>query len=144
MRVENVLEIISEFNNTDINYLEYKSNGTRIIMKKSIEDEGIKLRNIAMEEVAGTLCGKEECIDVTSKYVCLIDTVNSSNNEPFVKINESVKKGDRLGIIKYLNVEIDLISPIDGIIQEICIDNNQLIEYGQELFKIKKDHILGK
>ncbi|MGL4107331.1 acetyl-CoA carboxylase biotin carboxyl carrier protein [Clostridium sp. LP20] len=139
MRVESVVEIINEFNSTDINYLEFKSKDTTIIMKKSTEDEGVKLRNMAMKEVAGTICKDEEYVEVTSKYVSLIEIVNPFNQEPFVNLNDNVKKGSILGIIKYLNVEIELVSPVDGVMKEICIRNNEFVEYGQELFIIKEN-----
>ncbi|WP_455810427.1 acetyl-CoA carboxylase biotin carboxyl carrier protein [Clostridium butyricum] len=51
-------------------------------------------------------------------------------------IGSKIKKGELLGIIMYLNVPIDIVSDIDGIVIDIGAKNGQIVEYGQLLYKI--------
>lgn len=58
--------------------------------------------------------------------------------EPFVKVGDQVKKGDTLCIIEAMKLMNEVVAENDGIIEAICVENGQLVEYGTELFRIKE------
>ena len=55
---------------------------------------------------------------------------------PFVEIGQQVKKGDVLCIIEAMKVMNEIPSPVDGIVQEILITNEAMVEFDQELIRI--------
>lgn len=56
--------------------------------------------------------------------------------EPFVKAGDRVKKGDVLCIVESMKMFNNIEAEYDGIIEEICVDNGQIVEFGQTLVKI--------
>lgn len=57
--------------------------------------------------------------------------------EKEIVIDSQIKKGQTLGYIEMGNIKKTIKSKIDGILKEIYVEHNEIVEYGQELFKIK-------
>ena len=74
---------------------------------------------------------------VKSPMVGTFYTKSSPTAEPFVKVGDRVKKGDVLCIIEAMKLMNEIESDVDGEIVEICYNDEDLVEYGSVLFKIK-------
>lgn len=61
----------------------------------------------------------------------------SPEDEPFVKVGDSVKKGDVLCIVEAMKLMNEITAEQDGVIAEICAEDGSLVEYGQTLFILK-------
>lgn len=61
----------------------------------------------------------------------------SPDAEPFVKVGDKVTKGQVLGIIEAMKLMNDIESDFDGEIVEILVNNKDMVEFEQPLFKIK-------
>ncbi len=59
------------------------------------------------------------------------------SSPPYTEIGESVKKNQTLCIIEAMKLMNEIESDIDGIVDEIFVENGKPIEYGQRLFAIK-------
>ena len=73
---------------------------------------------------------------ITSPMVGVFYAAPAENAEPFVKVGDSVKKGDTLCIIEAMKLMNEITAEQDGVITEICAQNGQVVEYGSVLFKI--------
>ena len=63
---------------------------------------------------------------------------SSSPDKPvYAKVGDKVKKGDTLCIIEAMKLMNEIESEFDGEIAEICVQNEDMVEYGMPLFKIK-------
>lgn len=60
----------------------------------------------------------------------------AEGSAPFIEIGQHVKKGDVLCIIEAMKVMNELHSPVDGIVQEILVTNESMVEFDQELIRI--------
>jgi len=54
----------------------------------------------------------------------------------FVKVGDTVAKGDVLCIIEAMKVMNEITAEKAGVVKQILVENEQLVEYGQELFLI--------
>ncbi len=61
----------------------------------------------------------------------------SPEAEPYVKVGDKVKKGQVLCIVEAMKLMNEIESEYDGEIVEICAKNEDVVEYGMPLFKIK-------
>ncbi len=59
------------------------------------------------------------------------------DKEDFVKVGDVVKKGQVLCIIEAMKLMNEIESEYDGQIVEICQKNEDMVDYGRPLFKIK-------
>ena len=80
----------------------------------------------------------KDYISVKSPIVGVFYAAPAENAAPYVSIGDSVKKGQTLGIVEAMKLMNDIMADEDGIISEICVSNGQVVEYGTELFRIKK------
>ena len=53
------------------------------------------------------------------------------------KEGDTVKKGQVLGIIEAMKLMNEIESEYDGVIEAILVNNEEVVEYGQPLFRIK-------
>lgn len=57
--------------------------------------------------------------------------------DPFVKVGDTVKKGDVVCIIEAMKMFNDVVADKDGIVKEVCVSNGQLVEFKQTLIKLE-------
>ncbi len=60
----------------------------------------------------------------------------SPDDEPYVSVGSVIKKGDVLGIIEAMKLMNEIESEYDGNIEAVLVENGQMVEYGQALFRI--------
>lgn len=78
------------------------------------------------------------CFTVKSPLVGIFYAGPAENVEPFVSIGDRVKKGQTLCIIEAMKLMNEIYADEDGVIEEICVTNGQVVDYGTELFRIKR------
>ncbi|MBQ8831201.1 MAG: acetyl-CoA carboxylase biotin carboxyl carrier protein [Oscillospiraceae bacterium] len=78
------------------------------------------------------------CISVRSPIVGVFYAAPAENADPYVAVGETVKKGQILCIIEAMKLMNEITAEEDGIISEVCVTNGQVVEYGTELFRIKR------
>lgn len=74
---------------------------------------------------------------VKSPLVGIFYSAASPDEEPFVKVGDTVKKGQVLGIVEAMKLMNEIESDFDGVVKEILINNEQLVEFGQPMFVIE-------
>lgn len=57
--------------------------------------------------------------------------------EPFVKPGDHVRQGDVLCIIEAMKLMNEITAEQEGEISEVLVQNGQLVEYGQPLFRLR-------
>ena len=71
---------------------------------------------------------------VTSPLVGVFYAAPSPNDAPFVSAGSTVKKGEVLCIVEAMKLMNEITAELDGTITEICVENGQVVEFGQPLF----------
>lgn len=80
-----------------------------------------------------------ETIVVESPMVGTFYAAPSEGAEPFVSVGKNVKKGQIIGIIEAMKLMNEIEATADGIVEEILVENETLVEFGQPLLKIRKE-----
>lgn len=145
MDIKAIQEIIKAMDNSSLTFIEIISNDITIRMKK----EGYEVKEV-VKEVKKEMTPQEEKLEDKEVKVKeenlhvikapLVGTFYRSpgpNLKPFVEVGTKVKKGDTLCIIEAMKIMNEIQSDVDGEIVEILIENETMVEYGQELFKIR-------
>lgn len=92
----------------------------------------------ADEAAVPTPAADKDYISVKSPIVGVFYAAPAENVEPYVSVGGSVKKGQTLCIIEAMKLMNEITAENDGVISEICVTNGQIVEYGTELFRIKR------
>lgn len=93
--------------------------------------------NVAPQPVAQAPAA-EDYISVRSPMVGVFYAAPAENAEPYVKVGDTVRKGDTLCIIEAMKLMNEIPADQDGTIMEICVQNGQVADYGCELFRIRR------
>ncbi|MBQ4282735.1 MAG: acetyl-CoA carboxylase biotin carboxyl carrier protein, partial [Lachnospira sp.] len=90
--------------------------------------------------VAASVVSTETAVSgnvVKSPLVGIFYSAAAPGEEPFVKVGDTVKKGQVLGIVEAMKLMNEIESDFDGVVKQILVDNEQMVEYGQSMFVIE-------
>ena len=62
---------------------------------------------------------------------------SAPDKEPYVKVGDKIHKGQVVCIVEAMKLMNEIESEFDGEIVEICVKNEDVVEYGTPLFKLK-------
>ena len=74
---------------------------------------------------------------LTSPMVGTFYRAPSPGADPFVKVGDTVKKGQVVRIIEAMKLLNEVEADMDGTVKEVCVENGQPVEFGQSLFIIE-------
>ena len=89
------------------------------------------------EPAAASEASEEGGKVITSPLVGTFYSASSPEAEPFVKEGDTVKKGQVLGIIEAMKLMNEIESEFDGVVEAVLVSNEEVVEYGQPLFRIR-------
>lgn len=95
------------------------------------ENKGTSLVNIPQKNE------DENLKIIKSPMVGTFYASSSPDKDPFVKVGDRVHKGQVLCIVEAMKLMNEIESEFDGEIVEICVNNEDVVEYGKPLFKLK-------
>lgn len=99
--------------------------------------ETVTVDNLA-SPVISTAEEDTDYISVKSPVVGVFYAAPAENADPYVVVGDHVKKGQTLCIVEAMKLMNEITAEEDGIISEICVANDQVVEFGTELFRIKR------
>lgn len=160
MEVDQIIKLMEAVSKHEITEISLEENGTVLTIKK--ENEAAQFLDIAAAPAAQAVTMQAAAaapsavsnapVQVTAPQqdlenslgnkVCspLVGTfyaASAPGAEPFVKVGDTVKKGQVLGIIEAMKLMNEIESEYDGIVKSILVEDGNLIEYGQEMFIIE-------
>lgn len=90
----------------------------------------------AQSPVAPVVESTESETVVFSPLVGTFYRAPSEEAEPFVQVGDPVRKGQVLGIIETMKLMNEIECEKDGVVTAVLAENEQVVEYGQPLFRI--------
>jgi acetyl-CoA carboxylase biotin carboxyl carrier protein len=163
MDYKSIQELIKTMSDSNLTLLEVESEGVKIKLEKKCEQvliekwpqlvstPSVEAPLAAQKQEVKTLAQQhvnEEAIEevqneklegilVASPIVGTFYLAPSPEAEFFVKVGSKVKKGDTLCIIEAMKLMNEIEAEMDGEVVEILVKNEQMVEYGQPLFRIR-------
>ena len=77
-----------------------------------------------------------ELFEIKSPMVGTFFRAPGPDAPPFAEVGRRVSPGDTLCIIEAMKLMNELESEVAGVIQEICVENAEPVEFGQVLFRL--------
>lgn len=146
MEFEQLITLITAVSDSELSRFSYEENGTVIQMRKEKEQKPVTAKGVSvdipvgMESDTNQVTGKEtESVSgkvVASPLVGTFYASSSPDTEPFIKVGDTVKKGQVLGIVEAMKLMNEIESEYDGVVKQVLVSNEEVIEYGQPMFVI--------
>ncbi|MFR2534882.1 MAG: acetyl-CoA carboxylase biotin carboxyl carrier protein [Clostridia bacterium] len=149
MNYEDIKKLIEDMGESKIDTLDIEfPEGIKISMKKNqtivkeIVEKQDKTPSIIVNQeqnrnIVEETTPVEDYKIVKSPMVGTFYSSNSPKEEAFVKVGDKIKKGQVLCIIEAMKLMNEIESEFDGEVVQICAKNEDMVEYGAPLFKIK-------
>ncbi|MDU4882295.1 acetyl-CoA carboxylase biotin carboxyl carrier protein [uncultured Clostridium sp.] len=151
-----IKELIKEIDSSSLRVFELENSDIKLKLSKNEENSLYKenIINTTSSESSTvftkenktlteeTLVETEELIEENLNIVKspLVGTYYSSSTPggaPYVEIGSKVKKGDVLCIVEAMKIMNEITSEVDGEIVEALRTDEEIVEFGMELFKIR-------
>ncbi len=159
MELENMLTLIKAVSDSELTHFSLETEEMKLTLEKKREQASTSSVKTEVKEVVQNQERKEELkieekeqtednekqqskgpvkplISIKSPLVGIFYRASSPEKEPFVKVGDSVKKGQVLGLIEAMKLMNEIEAEKDGIVEAILVENEQMVEYGQVLFRI--------
>ena len=152
-KVKKLIELLNESGVGEIEITEGEdsvriSRDSANIVKPSLTTQEISTPSENKEDrIQKTLTPKETSVatkntnqfDVLSPMVGTFYASPSPDEPPYVKVGDTVKKGDTLCIIEAMKMMNQIEADVNGVIKSIRVQNGDPIEYDQIIFVIDQD-----
>jgi len=79
----------------------------------------------------------DETTDITSHWIGYFYRGVKKGDKPVVKLRDTVKKGDQVGIVVTMNVVHNIISEIDGKLVDVLVEDGDAVQYGQPIMRLE-------
>lgn len=124
----------------DLTGLEITEENSKVRLERSVSAPASQTVYSVTEAVGNTQTPSEpkDYISVRSPIVGVFYAAPAENAAPYVSIGDTVTKGQTLCIVEAMKLINEIPAEEDGVISEVCVTNGQVVEYGTELFRIKR------
>ena len=147
MEFENLVKLIQAVSDSELTQFAYRENGVNISMKKDKKQKLVTVNgsnaggmlDMAAFELEGekSLAGQKgsqaEGNVVKSPLVGTFYSAQSPDAEPFVKVGDTVSKGQVLGIVEAMKLMNEIESDYAGTVKQGLVSNEEVVEFGQPL-----------
>ena len=154
MQYEELVKLIDKLDQSSLAYFEFTNDNERLLLAKEVPQvaapapvvvtdvtESAAPAPVAAPEVveapaapapAPEAAGK----DVPAPMVGVVYLQANPDADPYVQVGDSVKKGQVLCLIEAMKLMNEIVAPQDGVVSAILVENENIVEYGQALFRI--------
>lgn len=162
LKVQEIREIIKLVDQSSLQEFAYETNGTKISMKKLSDNVIVSTApKVHIEEASSSIPVQQqtaqpikqevvENLEVTTKTSSvdfdheitspMVGTFYSAPNpesDSFVKVGSTVSKDTVVCIVEAMKLFNEIEAEVNGEIVEVLVENGELVEYGQPLFRVK-------
>jgi acetyl-CoA carboxylase biotin carboxyl carrier protein len=152
MDYKGIQELIKTVSDSKLTLVELETEGIKIKLEKRQEQVFVDriqevVKSVAVAEQLPAAREEVKTIEkvqevkkegtlVTSPIVGTFYASPGPDAKAFVSVGSKVKKGDVLCIIEAMKLMNEIVSEVDGEVAEVLASNEQMVEYGQPLFRI--------
>ena len=143
--IQNIIKLMDENNLVEF---ELEKEGFRIALKKgqplmvhpAASVPTILAPNAPMSQAGQTTEETAEDTDlIVAPMVGTFYAAPSPDSPPYVTVGQKVEPAEIVCIIEAMKVMNEIPAEVSGTVVEILVSNAEPVEYGQPLFRIKKD-----
>ena len=142
MNIQEIKDLMAQFDQSSLREFSYKQNGEELQFSKN--DHALVVEQpapvaVAVEEavVEPAPASASEGDVVESPLVGVAYLAAGPDKPAFVKVGDTVKKGQTLVIIEAMKVMNEIPAPKDGVVTEVLVANEEMVEFGKGLVRIK-------
>jgi acetyl-CoA carboxylase biotin carboxyl carrier protein len=136
--LEELKKYIDFLSTTDIEELEIETpEGEKFLLKRSEVLSNVfskpQIETTKEDRVEEKKLEEKKEFVITSPMVGRFLLSPSKDHPPFIVENSKVKQGQKIAIIETMRIFRDVVSPKNGVVKKILVEDGQFVEYNQPL-----------
>ena len=165
MNISEIKDLLAQFDASTLREFSYKNNGEELNLSKNQTSSvtaapvaptvevvapapqapvapvvapapAVETASASAEDVVAPASAAEG--DVVESPLVGVAYLSSAPDKPaFISVGDTVKKGQTLLIVEAMKVMNEVPAPKDGVITEILVTNEEVVDYGKGLVRIK-------
>ena len=167
LQFEELLKLIDRLETSSIRYVDYSHAGDQVVLSKEAlntsaaavnptsiigqaeahsnrQGHDTDTKTASSEVLTQTVVESSEVIPVEAEGEAVLSPMvgvaylqSNPDADPFVQVGDTVKQGDVIVLIEAMKLMNEIQAPKSGIITEILVDNEAVVEFNQPLIRIK-------
>ncbi|WP_163969963.1 acetyl-CoA carboxylase biotin carboxyl carrier protein [Oceanobacillus halotolerans] len=164
LKVQEIRELIKLIDQSSIDEFTYESNGTSVTMKKGQDPIAVQPKEPSTQPIVkevetdkqkekqapvpqdetetqedSTPVAKDAAGDqeIVSPMVGTFYAASSPESDPYVKVGSRVENDTIVCIVEAMKLFNEIEAEVTGEIVEVLVQDGELVEYGQPLFRVK-------
>lgn len=153
MKYEELRELITHIDQSSLAYVDYETDTHHVIISKEVPQlratqaavETTPVENIVESTVEQKVVTSEiaeeiavpKGLAVEAPMVGVVYLQATPDVESYVKVGDRVEQGDVICIVEAMKLMNEIQAPISGIVTEILVENEEVVEYGQVIIRIE-------
>lgn len=150
MELENVIKLINAVSESSLTSFSMEDGDTKLSLGVDRNDRIAVKDTVSADDIVNSgsvneselnksdiKTSDDNVLTVNSPLVGVFYSSASPESDAYVAIGDRVKKGQVIGIVEAMKLMNEIESDYDGVVTDILVDNEQMVEYGQPMFVIK-------
>lgn len=150
MELENVIKLINAVSESSLTSFSMEDGDTKLSLGADRSDRTVVKDTASTDDIVNSdsvnesglnksdiKTSDDSVLTVNSPLVGVFYSSASPEADAYVAIGDRVKKGQVIGIVEAMKLMNEIESDYDGVVTDILVDNEQMVEYGQPMFVIK-------
>ena len=163
MQYEELVKLIDKLDQSSLAYFEFTNDNERLLLAKEVPQVagpapvgGTDVTESAALTAPASLAAPAPVVapevveapaapapapaaagkEVPAPMVGVVYLQANPDADPYVQVGDSVKKGQVLCLIEAMKLMNEIVAPQDGVVSATLVENENIVEYGQALFRI--------
>ena len=146
MNLNEIKDLMAQFDQSSLKEFSYKNGTDELVFSKNEAklvaeaSPAPQAQTTPAVEVVSESSASESVAEgdlVESPLVGVAYLAAGPDKPNFVSVGDTVKKGQTLVIIEAMKVMNEIPAPKDGVVTEILVENEEMVEFGKDLVSIK-------
>ncbi|EHI74416.1 acetyl-CoA carboxylase biotin carboxyl carrier subunit [Streptococcus criceti] len=153
MNISEIKDLMSQFDQSSLREFAYSNNGESLVLSKNdTKSAAPETQPVVPSATSVSPASAESVVEpvptpaaesvaegdlVESPLVGVAYLAPAPDKPAFVSVGDRVKKGQTLLIIEAMKVMNEVPAPKDGVVTEVLVTNEEVVDFGKGLVRIK-------
>ncbi len=151
MTYEELRDLITHIDQSSLAYVDYETDSHHVILSKEVPQlratqEAVEKPQTVVETTVETEVAATETTEeiaepkgeaVEAPMVGVVYLQPTPDTDAYVKVGDRVEKGDVICIVEAMKLMNEIQAPVSGIVTEVLVENEEVVEYGQAIMRIE-------
>ena len=154
MKYEELRELITHIDESSLAYVDVETESHHVIISKEVpqmrmsQEDSQQAQTITEPSVENEVRAVEipkEIVEIEVKgevieapMVGVVYLQATPDADPYVKVGDKVEQGDVICIVEAMKLMNEIQAPFSGVITEVFVQNEEVVEYGQPLLRMER------